>query len=585
MSQIKQKWDPTTVLGVSPLQIEERAQDNEFQKVNFASAFVGARVLQVSSEESGAEAENVLFQAPELVWRSRQGPPQWFIIRIIPAGVFPSLGLGRDLCKSIGWIASGQSRPMEVIIHVSPDGQSWRELQTIKSSIKSYTLVDLDEPFNVSSEPFLRFEVKSTANGGPCRMQSLSCCGYQAKQYIHQDDNQSSSSNSDGSDATQISIEQISQRVAAVISSEARQLELFTKLDQNTKAVEKRSVQIESTEEVIVSPLKKEDTLPRTVPRKSIPISPRARQSAEEAELQRRRDAEFAHQMEAAIALRAQAEKDASRAKFNAAQAKAEAERITLLRRSLMNDALKQREKSKKEVNKMSVGTSTRPAPRKQNKGISVALRPESKHVATATESIQLRHSSAGTESIQVRHSAAGTDSIQVRHSAVGTEQIQCKDSSIATDFFGTRLKDSSTCTEIPKRRNVAISCTPLVTPKVSVHTQVFPPQLWHAATQSSPHSDDFLSYLQADSSPPPRSRRHLQVEEVVSHNQPAFAEEKGEKHYVGREAVVLAQVLGAKIAERRRKRVSLLEETIMTKLKERNEKAVEYYNQVQLLY
>lgn len=70
---------------------------------NLASAHCGARVAACSSEAPGCEAENLLYESPQLVWRPRDAKP-WVVVELGSAGA-PALGLGPATLRSVGWRA------------------------------------------------------------------------------------------------------------------------------------------------------------------------------------------------------------------------------------------------------------------------------------------------------------------------------------------------------------------------------------------------------------------------------------------------------------------------------------------------
>ena len=94
-------WDPTNVLS-SESGSPER-QPSAAAATNLASAFVGARVVGCGGELPGCEAENALYESPQLVWEPRSGAGAWLAVRLRATGAFPRLGLGRDAVRCVGW--------------------------------------------------------------------------------------------------------------------------------------------------------------------------------------------------------------------------------------------------------------------------------------------------------------------------------------------------------------------------------------------------------------------------------------------------------------------------------------------------
>ena len=95
-----QRYDPMTVLSSEPSQSPLPVQG---RSTNLASAFVGARIIACSSEAAGCEAENLLYESRDLVWRARRGAKAARVaIRLSAAGA-PRLGFGADFVRSVGW--------------------------------------------------------------------------------------------------------------------------------------------------------------------------------------------------------------------------------------------------------------------------------------------------------------------------------------------------------------------------------------------------------------------------------------------------------------------------------------------------
>ena len=89
-----QRYDPMTVLSSEP---SESPMPVQGRSTNLASAFVGARIIACSSEAAGCEAENLLYESRDLVWRARRGAKAARVALRLSAAGAPRLGFGADL--------------------------------------------------------------------------------------------------------------------------------------------------------------------------------------------------------------------------------------------------------------------------------------------------------------------------------------------------------------------------------------------------------------------------------------------------------------------------------------------------------
>ena len=170
-------WDPTNVLS-SESGSPER-QPSAAAATNLASAFVGARVVGCGGELPGCEAENALYESPQLVWEPRSGAGAWLAVRLRATGAFPRLGLGRDAVRCVGWqpAAARAGRPTAVRVDASSDGDEWRRILDASSSDDSAkaVLFDLRSPLRLAHEAFVRFTVVEASGGARPALAAVYC--------------------------------------------------------------------------------------------------------------------------------------------------------------------------------------------------------------------------------------------------------------------------------------------------------------------------------------------------------------------------------------------------------------------------
>lgn len=168
-----ESFDPLSELsasteGATPPAVDEVAP-------NLASAAVGAQVVACSSEVPGCEAANVLYDSPELVWRSRPGLPQWVVARLQPSGA-PRLGLGFADVLCVGWSCDRASAatPRSVVVHASRfKAGPWRLVAELTAHGAGTHIFDLETPLAVGDEPFVRVTVAETAGALHCTVAGL----------------------------------------------------------------------------------------------------------------------------------------------------------------------------------------------------------------------------------------------------------------------------------------------------------------------------------------------------------------------------------------------------------------------------
>ena len=166
-----QRYDPMTVLSSEPTQSPLPVQG---RSTNLASAFVGARIIACSSEAAGCEAENLLYESRDLVWRARRGAKAARVALRLSAAGAPRLGFGADFVRSVGWRCAPGHAPVQATVEASSDGDAYRVLATLRTpdaSAGEFHLWDLPAALDLTRERHVRFTLE-----GDAQLSSLLCC-------------------------------------------------------------------------------------------------------------------------------------------------------------------------------------------------------------------------------------------------------------------------------------------------------------------------------------------------------------------------------------------------------------------------
>ncbi|KAJ1427476.1 hypothetical protein B484DRAFT_397192 [Ochromonadaceae sp. CCMP2298] len=111
--------------------------------MNWASAVLGARLVDFSSEVAGCEAQNVLEDSPSTIWLSQKGSPQWFCISLQEPAKHRNL--------------------VVVSMHVSSDGSKFKPWDSFVVSQQARgTFLQSCSPVDASLYPFMALEVVQT---------------------------------------------------------------------------------------------------------------------------------------------------------------------------------------------------------------------------------------------------------------------------------------------------------------------------------------------------------------------------------------------------------------------------------------
>ena len=133
--------------------------------VNWATASLGASLVDCSSETETNEALNILDPRPAKLWLSSEGLPQWLSISL--------LGLKdidrRSVCiRTIGWRCwhAYRTNPRKVTLHVSADGAKFRVWDKfVVPRPASGTHLFCCAPISISIYPYIALEVTHTFGG------------------------------------------------------------------------------------------------------------------------------------------------------------------------------------------------------------------------------------------------------------------------------------------------------------------------------------------------------------------------------------------------------------------------------------
>ena len=171
-----QRYDPMTVLSSEPSQSPLPVQG---RSTNLASAFVGARIIACSSEAAGCEAENLLYESRDLVWRARRGAKAARVALRLSAAGAPRLGFGADFVRSVGWRCAPGHAPVQATVEASTEGDAYRVLATLRTpdaSAGEFHLWDLPSALDLTRERHVRFTLE-----GDAQLSSLLCCSDNAR--------------------------------------------------------------------------------------------------------------------------------------------------------------------------------------------------------------------------------------------------------------------------------------------------------------------------------------------------------------------------------------------------------------------
>lgn len=230
-----QRYDPMTVLSTEP---SRSPRPTRGRGTNLASAFVGARVVACSSEAAGCEAENLLYESRDLVWRARRGAKQARVTLRLNAAGAPRLGFGVESVRSVGWRCAPGRAPASATVEASRDGDAYRVLRKLDApdaTAGEFSLWDLDAPLDVATERHVRFTIK-----GDAQLSAVLCCAEPACTAAPALAGGATPPRSDGeedADAAQArraldaTADELARKIDALRESEKRSRELFAALD------------------------------------------------------------------------------------------------------------------------------------------------------------------------------------------------------------------------------------------------------------------------------------------------------------------------------------------------------------------
>ena len=249
-----QRYDPMTVLSSEPSQSPLPVQG---RSTNLASAFVGARIIACSSEAAGCEAENLLYESRDLVWRARRGAKAARVALRLSAAGAPRLGFGADFVRSVGWRCAPGHAPVQATVEASSDGDAYRVLLTLTTpdaSAGEFHLWDLPSALDLTKERHVRFTLE-----GDAQLSSLLCCSDNARtavQALAQNATPPRSDNEEDEDAAAArraldeTADELARKIDALRESEKRSRELFAALDRRDARADSSS----STDQDVTRP-------------------------------------------------------------------------------------------------------------------------------------------------------------------------------------------------------------------------------------------------------------------------------------------------------------------------------------------
>ena len=215
----------------SPLPVQGRS-------TNLASAFVGARIIACSSEAAGCEAENLLYESRDLVWRARRGAKAARVALRLSAAGAPRIGFGADFVRSVGWRCAPGHAPVQATVEASRDGDAYRVLATLRTpdaSAGEFHLWDLPSALDLTKERHVRFTLE-----GDAQLSSLLCCSENARTAAQalaatatppRSDNEEDEDAAAARRALDETADELARKIDALRESEKRSRELFAARD------------------------------------------------------------------------------------------------------------------------------------------------------------------------------------------------------------------------------------------------------------------------------------------------------------------------------------------------------------------
>ena len=227
------------------------------RSANLASAFVGARIIACSSEAAGCEAENLLYESRDLVWRARRGAKAARVALRLSAAGAPRLGFGADFVRSVGWRCAPGHAPVQATVEASSDGDAYRVLLTLTTpdaSAGEFHLWDLPSALDLTRERHVRFTLE-----GDAQLSSLLCCSDNARNAAQalaatatppQSDNEEDEDAAAARRALDETADELARKIDALRESEKRSRELFAALDRRDARADSSS----STDQDVTRP-------------------------------------------------------------------------------------------------------------------------------------------------------------------------------------------------------------------------------------------------------------------------------------------------------------------------------------------
>ena len=249
-----QRYDPMTVLSSEP---SESPMPVQGRSTNLASAFVGARIIACSSEAAGCEAENLLYESRDLVWRARRGAKAARVALRLSAAGAPRLGFGADFVRSVGWRCAPGHAPVQATVEASSDGDAYRVLATLRTpdaSAGEFHLWDLPSALDLARERHVRFTLE-----GDAQLSSLLCCSENARTAAQtlaatatppRSDDEEDEDAAAARRALDETADELARKIDALRESEKRSRELFAALDRRDARADSSS----STDQDVTRP-------------------------------------------------------------------------------------------------------------------------------------------------------------------------------------------------------------------------------------------------------------------------------------------------------------------------------------------
>lgn len=140
-----------------------------FIPTNWATATLGAKLIDFSSDIKGCEAENILEPNLPDIWLTEHTLPQWVCISLadVHQNVTRELQSNDLIIRTVGWHCwhPYTTNPKSITVHVSADGTKFKLWDTLTATQVRGTQLFCCAPINCTVYPFVAYEITETFGG------------------------------------------------------------------------------------------------------------------------------------------------------------------------------------------------------------------------------------------------------------------------------------------------------------------------------------------------------------------------------------------------------------------------------------